>query len=69
MPTVRLGDMVRIKSGAFAAFAGRIEGINQARSLLKVKVHIYGRPYPVTIKFSDAEKVDFANAKTGEEES
>lgn len=69
MPTVRLGDVVRIKSGAFASFAARIEGINQARSLLKVKVDIYGRPYPVTIKFSEAEKVAFTGIKAGDEQS
>ena len=33
--TFRLGDTVRIKSGPFAAFTGKVEGINQARSFSK----------------------------------
>ena len=55
----RLGDMVRIKAGPFAAFTGKIEGINQARTLLKVKVEIFGRITPVDVSFSEAEKLDF----------
>jgi transcriptional antiterminator NusG len=58
MPTFRLGDVVRIKSGAFAAFTGRVEGINQAKRLLKVVVDIFGRVTPVKLKFSDVEKVE-----------
>ena len=55
--TFRLGDTVRIKSGPFAAFTGRVEGINQAKSLLKVKVNIFGRAEPVKLRFVDVEKV------------
>jgi transcriptional antiterminator NusG len=57
MTTFRLGDMVRIRSGAFASFTGKIEGINQTRALLKVRIIIYGRSEPVKLKFSDVEKV------------
>ena len=56
MPTYRLGDTVRIKSGPFASFNGKIEGINQARALLKVKVEIFGRETPVRLKFVDVER-------------
>ena len=56
----RLGDMVRIKAGPFAAFTGRIEGINQSKSLLKVKVDIFGRVTPIKVNFSEAEKLEFA---------
>jgi transcription termination/antitermination protein NusG len=55
----RLGDMVRILSGPFAAFTGRIEGINQAKRLLKVKVNIFGRNTPVKISIMDVEKLEF----------
>jgi transcriptional antiterminator NusG len=55
----RLGDMVLIKAGPFAAFTGRIEGINQSKSLLKVKVDIFGRVTPIKINFSEAEKLEF----------
>ena len=55
----RLGDMVRIKAGPFAAFTGKIEGINQSKTLLKVKVEIFGRITPINVNFSEAEKLDF----------
>ncbi len=53
----RLGDVVRIRSGPFASFEGRVEGINQAKSLLKVKVSIFGREKPLKLSFREAEKV------------
>ena len=53
----RLGDTVRIKSGRFTAFTGRVEGINQAKCLLNVMVNIYGRAKPVKLRFVDVEKV------------
>ena len=55
--TFRLGDTVRIKSGPFASFSGKVEGINQAKSLLKVMVNIFGRAKPVKLRFLDVEKV------------
>lgn len=53
--TFRLGDAVCIKSGPFASFDGRIEGINQVNALLKVSVVIFGRATPVKLRFSDVE--------------
>ena len=55
--TFRLGDTVRIKSGPFASFTGKVEGVNQAKSLLKVIVNIFGRAKPVKLTFLDVEKV------------
>ena len=55
--TFRLGDTVRIKSGPFASFTGKIEGINQAKSLVNVMVNIFGRAKPVKLRFLDVEKV------------
>jgi len=55
--TFRLGDKVRIKSGPFAGFNGTVLGINQAKSLLKVAVTIFGLEKPVKLRFSDVEKV------------
>jgi transcriptional antiterminator NusG len=54
----RLGDRVRIKSGPFAEVKGKVEGINQFKSLLKVKLEIFGRDTPLKVSFSDAEKVE-----------
>ena len=55
--TFKLGDTVRIVSGPFAAFAGKIEGINQKHALLKVKVKIFGRAAPIKLHFADVENV------------
>ena len=55
--TFRLGETVRIKSGPFQSFIGKVEGINQAKSLLKVRVNIFGRAQPVKLRFLDVEKV------------
>ena len=57
--TFRLGDTVRVLDGPFAAFTGSVEGINQARRLLKVRVELFGRTTPVKVGFADAEKVSF----------
>ena len=57
----RLGDTVRILSGPFSAFPGRIEGINQAKRLLKVKVEIFGRTTPVKLGFNEVEKLEFTS--------
>jgi transcriptional antiterminator NusG len=55
----RLGDRVRIKAGPFAAFTGKIEGINQLKSMLKVTVDIFGRRTAVKVNFREAEKLQF----------
>lgn len=55
--TFRLGDTVRIKRGPFVSFTGKVEGIHQAKSLLKVMVNIFGRAKPVKLRFLDVEKV------------
>ncbi len=56
----RPGDTVRVKSGAFAAFAGKIEGINQSKRLLEVRVEIFGRT-PIKLGYSDVEVVTFVD--------
>jgi transcriptional antiterminator NusG len=55
--TFRLGDTVRILSGPLVSFTGKIEGINQSKALLKVKVAIYGRNKPIRLNFADVEVV------------
>lgn len=61
MTTVTVGDRTRIKSGPFASFTGRIEGINQAEWLLKVVVEIFGRVTPIKLKFSEVDKITFTD--------
>ena len=53
----RLGDTVRIVYGPFGSFKGKIEGINQAKSLLRIKVAIFGRDKPLKLNFRAVEKV------------
>ena len=55
--TFALGEIVRIKTGPFTSFTGKVEGINQAKSLLKVTVTIFGRTEPLKLRFLDVEKV------------
>ena len=57
--TFRLGDTVRIVSGPFVSFTGTVEGINQSKALLKVKVEIYGRNEPIRLTFADVEVLSF----------
>jgi transcriptional antiterminator NusG len=54
----RLGDIVRITTGPFNAFTGKVEGINQAKALLKVRIEIFGRVTPVKIDFRSAEHLE-----------
>jgi transcriptional antiterminator NusG len=58
--TFRLGDTVRIKTGPFAAFTGKIEGINQAKRLLKVRVEIFGRVHDLKLGYDEVEVVSFS---------
>ena len=53
----RLGDTVRVLYGPFGSFTGKIEGINQAKSLLKIRVAIFGRDKPLKLNFRAVEKV------------
>jgi transcriptional antiterminator NusG len=55
----RLGDTVRIKTGAFSSFTGKIEGINQSKTLLKVRVAIFGRTTPIKLRFADVDQIAF----------
>jgi transcriptional antiterminator NusG len=54
-----VGEMVRIKVGAFQAFTGRIEEVNDEKATLRVKVSIFGRPEPIELGFLDVEKLTF----------
>lgn len=48
--------MVRIRSGPFASFEGKIKGINQSKSLLKVEVKLLGKTAVLVLSFADVWK-------------
>lgn len=54
-----VGEVVRIKVGAFQSFTGRIEEVDEDNATLKVRVKIFGRTEPIELKFLDVEKVTF----------
>ena len=50
-------ELVRIRSGPFASFTGKVEGVDEEDSTLQVRVFIMGREQPVKLRFLDVEKV------------
>ncbi len=52
-----LNEMVRINSGPFEDFVGKITEINPERQEVKVVVSIFGRETPVMLKLSEIEKI------------
>ena len=52
-----LGETVKVKSGPFANFVGRIEEVDTHRSKLKVLVNMFGRETPVELEFFQVEKL------------
>ena len=58
--TYQMGEVVRIKSGPFASFTGKVEEVNEDKSMLKVSITIFGRSTPYELSFLEVEKVTFA---------
>ena len=51
------GDIVRVTSGPFTEFSGKIEEVNPDKEKLKVLISIFGRDTPVELDFQQVEKV------------
>ena len=54
--TFTVGEVVRIKDGAFENFEGAIQEIDNERGKLKLMVSIFGRSTPVELEFWQVER-------------
>jgi transcriptional antiterminator NusG len=50
-------DVVRVVSGPFADFTGKIEEVNIQKEKLRVLISIFGRDTPVELDFSQVERL------------
>jgi len=55
--SLRKGDMVKIKSGAFDGFDGTVDEVNPDKGTVKVIVTIFGRPTPVELEYWEVESL------------
>jgi len=55
--TYNVGQQVRVRSGAFANFAGDVEEINVDKQKIWLSVSLFGRPTRVEVDFSEVEPV------------
>lgn len=51
------GETVRLKSGAFQLFTGRVVRVNKEEGTLKVVISVLGKWRTVELRFSEVEKV------------
>jgi transcription termination/antitermination protein NusG len=58
-PSFSVGEVVRIRSGPFQAFTGRVEEVDNSKSTLKVLVTIFGRNEPIELGFPEVDKLSF----------
>ena len=54
---IKVGDHVRVISGALETFDGVIESIRAERQTVKVVISMFGRDTPVELDFSQVEKL------------
>jgi transcriptional antiterminator NusG len=61
MDTYRKGDAVRIKTGAFASFNGRVEEVFEQTARLNVIVNVFARATNVELSFDEVRKIDLTD--------
>lgn len=52
----KIGDIVRIKDGAFMGYEGNVQAIDETRGRLTVVISIFGRSTPVDLEFWQVEQ-------------
>ncbi len=52
----KVGDVVKIKTGAFESFEGEIESIDETTGKISVLIEIFGRPTPVELEYHEVER-------------
>ena len=60
VPVVKFekNEIVRVISGPFTEFTGKIEEVNLDKEKLKVLISIFGRDTPVELDFQQVDKID-----------
>lgn len=57
-PSVKVGDIVNIVSGALNGFEGTVKEIDEAAGTVLVTVSMFGRETPTTLELSAVEKIN-----------
>lgn len=52
----RVGEVVKIKTGAFESFEGEIDAIDETTGKISVLIEIFGRPTPVELEYHEVER-------------
>lgn len=51
-----VGDIVRVTSGPFAEFTGKIDEVNLEKQKMRVLIELFGRDTPVELAFNEVDK-------------
>ncbi len=55
LETFQIGDLVKVTSGPFASFSGKVEAVDDEKQRLKVSVLVFGRATQVDLEFTQAQ--------------
>ena len=52
-----VGEVVRVREGAFKNFSGKVTGVDQIKMKLKVEIDMFGRETLIELDFSQVERI------------